>query len=265
MRNAMEKFDFGSLGNPKKVQGHLDTLAAEMSNLHKGLNLKALATMGGKAGIVKIYEATANKKKIMPAKIEMDLERLSGCIWKAMRLNKDADAYEFETEFSPSRRKNEERMTTVRDIIGRIEEAKRQPKDEASKAFVFLGAVQNSLEKSLDGWKFTTEGHRGGEMKGAPKGEDEQDDFALQGRGPDGASIMIASVSDRDAHQAIAFAYGPKDAGGKMIKRKYEDVKPGDAKKVASDVIAALKKAGAQIKESALRTVADMLGEVEEK
>jgi polyhydroxyalkanoate synthesis regulator phasin len=153
---------------------------------------------------------------------------------------------------------------SVRGLIGRIEEAKRQPKDEASDSFVFLGAVQHNLEKALDGWTFSTEGHRGGEMKGAPKGEDEQDDFTLNGHDADkmkGAKIMVSSVNDREEHQALFYVYGAKADGGMVINRKYEKVGKGDARKVAADILAALKKAGTSVKESAPRTVSDMLDE----
>ncbi|MFA4971344.1 MAG: hypothetical protein WC683_01940 [bacterium] len=136
----------------------------------------------------------------------------------------------------------------MRALLDSIEEAvRRQPKNEASKSFVFLTAIQGILERQLDGWKFDIDGHRAGTMKGAPRGEDESDSFMLQGSGPDRASLMVSSSNSRDEHMALFHVYGARSAGGLHLRKSYDTVKAGDAKVVASDILAALKKAGVPV------------------
>lgn len=138
-------------------------------------------------------------------------------------------------------------MITVRDLL----EAKRQPKGEASKSYVLLAAVQVGLENTLKGWKLNIDGVRGGERKG---GTDESDDFTLYAYGPNREHILVNSSNNADEHVASADV-----AGEKHLKKVWERVGKGDAKKIVAWVLEALPKAGIVVQEALI--VRDMVGE----
>jgi hypothetical protein len=144
-------------------------------------------------------------------------------------------------------------MRTVRDILESIEEAKRQPKDEASKSYVLLAAVQAGLEKALRGWKLNIEGVRGGERKG---GADESDDFTLYAYGPNREHVLVHSSNDAKEHVASA-----QVTAEKTLRKAWEQVGKGDAKQIVAWLLDALPKAGVAVQEGR-RTVADLLGEM---
>lgn len=118
-------------------------------------------------------------------------------------------------------------MTKMRSLIERLDES---AKGDASPSFVLLLAVQQALLATFTkekGWKFDIEGVRTGGRPGQIS-----DEYTLHGNGPNRAAIMVFSSNDKQEHMAIAQVLGTTRK--KMI---WEDVKKGDAKKIAAWVL----------------------------
>lgn len=149
----------------------------------------------------------------------------------------------------------------LRAVRDRVQEAKRAPKGEASKSYVLLAAVQAGLEKALKGWKLNIEGVRAGDRTDAQMGpyDEDSDDFTLYAYGPNRDLINVNSSNNADEHVVSAQLVGEKH-----LKKTWEKVGKGDAKKIVAWVLDAMPKAGIEVQEGVQRTVADLLVQLHE-